>query len=906
MNANAGQIQNVQPERVFALLHTRPEGLRAAEVAARLAEIGPNALATRARHRWLAILVRQCINFFSLLLDLSAAICFVAEAMQPGEGMAMLGWALLGVSVLNAVFGFLQEYRAERAMEALRRFLPQRVTVRREGRDQEVLAEALVPGDLLLLAEGNRIPADARLVACTEMVVNNAPLTGEAKPQPLTANAVQTGLTESLNIAFAGCAVLKGNGEAVVFATGDRTEFGTIASLSQDIRRTVSPLERETNRMVRVLSAIAVCVGILFFAYGVVIGNSLWMNLVWMLGIIVAFVPEGLLPTLTFSLAIGSLRMARRNVLVKGLNAVEAMGALHVICTDKTGTLTLNRLAVTHLVDGLRGEPLAGTGRAGFLRLAVIASEVRAGAAGFTGDPLDVAVVDLYAAEVGAPEPLLANTRRHFAFDVRKRREAGLYAGEDEIVFALKGAWESLRPLVAALSDPGGGPPVGAEPEALERIERNVAELASHGLRVIALAHRPLAAPPEPGTPQETLEQGLVFDGLMGIEDPLRPEVPAAVAACRGADIRVILVTGDHPDTAEAVARRAGILGAEEAPGRHTMTGRELEALREAELIERLRDGILVFARTTPEQKMKIVLALKRMGLVVGMTGDGVNDAPALKAADVGIAMGLRGTDVAREAAQVILLDDNFASIVNGVVEGRTIFRNLRKFTDYVLAHNVPEIVPYLVYLVFPVPLAINIIQILSIDLGTDIVPAIALGQEPHEADTMRRPPREIEARLLDWPVVAHSYLFLGLLEAAYSQALFYFVLVLGGWSYGDPLGPTDPLNRSGMGIALSSIMLMQIGNLVGRRSQYGTGIDLGLIRNRLIVLGVALEVFFSWAVLYLPSAHRVLGTGPVDPSIYALAWLGIPYIFGLDYLRKRVLLWHRTGRVVPVVQAAP
>jgi sodium/potassium-transporting ATPase subunit alpha len=938
MNA---QIQQAPPEQVYALLQTRPAGLSPHEVAERLAEVGPNALETRQRFRWVESLGRQFLNFFTLLLDLAAAICFLANLMQPGEGMAVLGWALLSVSVLNAGFSFLQEYRAERAMEALRKFLPQRVHVRRGGETVEQGADALVPGDVLLLHEGDRVPADARLLESSDLMVNNAPLTGEAKALLLHADPCETSLIESLNIAFAGCSVLKGSATAVVFATGERSEFGKIASLSQDIRRSASPLERETARMVRVLTGVAVTVGLLFFAYGVYAGHSLWVNLLYLMGIIVALVPEGLLPTFTLSLAMGSLRMARVNVLVKGLNAVEAMGALHVICTDKTGTLTLNRLSITRIVAPQGGADLPPGQRQAFLRLALVASEVHRERGAFHGDPLDVAVAELYEREGGRADEITARTRRHFAFDVRMRREGGIYAagpsGGGETLFALKGAWESLRPLVTHFSVPGagagagavpssapgaapGGEPLPADEARLAEADALVSRLAGQGLRVLALTWRHLPRPPAPDVPREALEHRLVLEGFMGLEDPLRPEVPAAVAQCHRAGIRVVLVTGDHPETAEAIARKAGIVpGAPaSAPGAATgtapgdlpttITGPALERLRETELVERLRAGAAVFARTTPEQKMKIVLALRRMGLVVGMTGDGVNDAPALKAADVGIAMGLRGTDVAREAAQVILLDDNFASIVRGVAEGRTIFRNLQKFTNYVLVSNGPEIIPYLLYIVLPVPLALNIIQILSIDLGTDIVPSMALGQEPPDADAMEQPPRSRHERLLTLAVVAHSYLFLGLIQAAWALFLFFLVLTQGGWQYGQELPGSDPLVRSGMGIALASIMISQVGNFVGRRAVRGSGIDLGLLRNRLTLIGFAMEIGFAWGVLYFPPLAAVMGTGPVELHVFALAWAGIPLLFGADYLRKRLLaIWEqRRGGEAPGPQALP
>ncbi len=815
----ARQIQNVPPNDVYGLLHTRTEGLDTNEVTERRREVGPNTLEAKRTLIWLQSLIRQFTNFFTILLDISAAICFVAHYLQPGEGMNILGWALLGVSVLNALFSFVQEFRAERAMEELQKLLPQKVLVRRQAQDFDVLAEELVPGDLLVVREGDRIPADARLVEGTDLLVNNAPLTGESRPSRLRADAADTLLTESPNIVFAGCQILRGTGLAVVFATGFRTEFGKIARLSQEVRRKPSPLERETAHMVRVLTIIAVVMGATFFAYGVYAERSLWVNLVFMMGIIVANVPEGLLPTFTLSLAMGSLRMAKRNVLVKGLNAVEALGAVHTVCTDKTGTLTLNRLAVTCVTGALSADNRADRlARAEVLELALVASDLRPTDTGFTGDPLDVAIAEVLAEESGDAAGVVAGTRRHFAFDLEKRRAAGIGGAGGNMVFTAKGAWESLRPLVARIQDSRSGAEREATGDDLKQADAVVHSLAARGHRVIAVAYKRLDSEPTPDTTQDALETELVLKGFLGLEDPIRKEVPDAVRRCHEAGINVIMITGDHPDTAEAVARRTGIVPGDAPLGQMTLTGDALEGLRKIDLMERLRHGTVVFARTTPEQKWKIVSALHDMGQVVAVTGDGVNDAPALKAADVGIAMGRSGTDVAREAAQVILLDDNFASIVAGIEEGRTIFANIQKFTNYVLVSNGPEILPYLIYMLFPVPLALTVIQILTIDLGTDIVPSMGLGQEKPDPGVMKEPPRDRKKGLLTLPLVVHSYLFLGLIEAAISLSLFFWVLDAGGWHWGQEMGVADPLYRSATGIALSSILLMQIGNHFGRR----------------------------------------------------------------------------------------
>jgi sodium/potassium-transporting ATPase subunit alpha len=906
MNATRGQIHEVAEEEVFDVLRSRKDGLTDEEAAARRREIGLNRLEPPAKFRGAKLLGKHFVNFFSILLDIAAMACFTAETIQPGEGMAVLGWALLAVAVLNALFAFAQEMRAERAMEELRKFLPQNARIRRNGREQQLPADQLVPGDVVLVTEGDRIPADARLVESEELLVNNAPLTGESRAQPMVSTAADGRLVDSPNITFAGCSVLRGSGTAVVFATGHRTEFGKIAALSRDLRRPPSPLEQETTRMIRVLTVVAVAMGVLFFAYGVVSGRSLWVNIVFMLGIIVANVPEGLLPTFTLAMSMASLRMARKQVLVKSLEAVEALGAVHVICTDKTGTLTKNELAIAAVVDPICGAPLSQPeSLCAFLKAALIASEVRdvtetttqtglstrpASRPRWAGDPLDVAVAQRYAELCGDPTDIVVETRRHFPFDLQKRREAGIYANKAEVLFAVKGAWESLRPLIGFVETPGSSQSVPASSETLAASDDIVRRLSTQGQRVIAVACRGLTTIPDAKAEEESLEQWLVLKGFLALDDPLRDEVPAAVGRCHSAGVHVILITGDHPDTAEAVARQCSILSEGEPAAHRILLGTELETLRPEQLIERLRDGTKVFARTTPEQKMKIVSALKQLGHVVAMTGDGVNDAPALKAADVGIAMGVSGTDVAREAADIVLLDDNFASIVAGIEEGRAIFANMQKFTTYVLASNIPEIVPLLVYIILPVPLALTVLQILSIDLGTDLLPAIGLGQEPPERDAMARPPRRPHERLLSLPLMATAYLFLGIIQAAWSLCMFFIVLLQGGWVWGQELASDDPLYRSATGITLTTVVLMQIGNVVGRRSLRFSGADAGLFRNRLILSGVAIEIAFSWAVLYFPPLQRFLGTGPVAWQTYALAWLGIPLLFLVDVARKKAL----------------
>ncbi len=871
------KIQQLTANQVCDFLQSGPRGLDRQEAVRRLTEIGPNSIEVHDPWRLLRSFLRQLTNFFTLLLFASAGICFVADHLQPGQNMAVLGYALATVALLNALFSFFQEYRAEKAMAALKKFLPQQASVVRNDQIVQVDITELVPGDLLQLGEGDRVPADARVVKTQQLLVNNAPLTGESRPIALISDALDEPDEDHDNIAYAGCLILRGSGQALVFATGLRTEFGKVAHLSQAISHPPSPLERQTSHMVRVLTIIAIGLGFSFFCYGVLSGRPLWVNLVFMMGIIVANVPEGLLPTFTLALALASLRMARRNVLVTSLSAVEALGSVQVICTDKTGTLTRNQLMVTHLAGpGSPDNLTSRRQRLQLLELACCASPVDALQTG--GDPLDIAISEAFVQE--SEKGILPEQRQHFPFDTERKRAASIVRKDDTLMFVVKGAWENIRPLVTEYQ---------AEADiTAQEADATMADLAGQGLRVIAVAWRSLTMG-EVAAAEDKLEHNLTFAGFIGVEDPLHPEVPPAITQCNAAGIKVMMITGDHPQTALSIARQCGIVSCDHEE-QSIITGNELDTMNLKDLENRINEGGRIFARTNPAQKMKIVMALKSLNMVVAMTGDGVNDAPALKTADVGIAMGKSGTDVARASAQLILLDDNFASIVAGIEEGRTVFRNIRKFTNYVLVSNGPEILPYLIYILFPVPLALTVIQILTIDLGTDIIPSMALGQEPSEPDIMQEPPRGHDFQLLTPGLVVHSYLFLGLLEAAWSMSLFFYVLLDGGWTYGNDLASTDPLYHSATGIALATILLMQIGNLIGRRFKSQSGLDAGLVRNRLLIGGILVQMIVSWALLYFPPLSAILGTGPVSPAVYLAAWLGIPLIFGCDYLRKRRL----------------
>jgi sodium/potassium-transporting ATPase subunit alpha len=864
-----------------------------AEAKRRLADFGPNQVERIEATPLFLRFLRQFTHFFALILWFAAGLALFAEVYQPGEGMGALALAIVGVILINGLFSFWQEYRSETALAALRDLLPQRVAVERAGALIESPASELVPGDVIRLHEGDSVPADCRLIEAFGVQVNTAAITGESLPAARDAGpSEQHELTSSTNVLLAGTALVAGNGRAVVFATGMRTALGEIAHLTQTAGATLSPLQREVTFLTRVIAAFASGLGIVFFAIGYALGLPLRHNGMFAIGIIVANVPEGLLPSVTLVLAMASQRLARKNVLVKHLASVEALGSTTVICTDKTGTLTENRMTVRRLyVDGRFFEsPQEALARAGnvarrSLLTALHCEEVEkvreGGAMKLLGDPTEVALIEM--ARLALPGEIPFPRVDEMPFDSDRKRLSTLQRMGEGLVLFTKGALAALSPLCRSAGQP-------LPPDIAARWRDAEESMASDGLRVLALASRRV---PEPYD-RARLEEDLTLLGLVGLEDPPRPEVPAAIAKCRSAGIKVVMVTGDHPATAAAIARQIGLVGASSA---RVITGDRLQRMSGTQLQLALDAPEIIFARTRVDQKRRIVAALQAKNHVVAATGDGVNDAPALRQADVGIAMGQVGTDVAREAADIVLMDDNFASIVAGVEEGRTVFDNIRKFMTYILASNIPEIIPYLAFVLFEVPLALTIIQILAIDLGTDMLPALALGVERSEAGLMERPPRRRTERLLSWPLLARAYLFLGPMQAIAAMAAFFFVLDGSGWSYGEVLAPTDPVYLQATTACLVAIVVMQIVNVFLCRSPKLSLFTLGPFGNRLILAGIVVEIAIILLIVYTPLGNSLFGTAPLRSEVWLFA---IPFalaFLAMEEGRKWLVRHHVTAR---------
>jgi calcium-translocating P-type ATPase len=887
----------VDPEedltRLLRDLRTRPEGLAGREAARRLVSAGPNELVRTPGPAWWSELVAQLIHPLALLL-------WLAALLAGASGSAPLAVAIVAVIVLNALFAFFQERHAERAVEALAEYLPPHATVLRDRRQTRVEARELVPGDVIVVGEGDRISADARVLSGS-VEVDLSALTGVSLPvRRAPGGGPAAPLLEANDLLFTGTTCTAGECRAVVFATGMRTEIGRIAALSQRVEHAPSPLEVQVLHIARLIAIVAVATGVGFLVIGTLFtGLSLTDTLSFAIGLLVANVPEGLLPTITLALAVGVRLLARQGAVVKRLSAVETLGSTSVLCTDKTGTLTLNQMRAVRWWAGgdeyAEGSSPSGPAVARLGTAVTLCSNVTGepdDPASWTGDATELALVRL-AASFPSREDTWDRVLQ-FHFDPSLRRMSTLDRHGDLLVLHAKGAPEELLPRCARVagSDGTDAPLTDAMRVRLDELVRG---WATDGLRVLAVADRRVPAGTEPGEgDRDAMERDLTLLGVVGLVDPPRPEVSPAVALCHDAGIRLLVVTGDHALTARRVAEEVGI----GRGGLRVVGGRELDAMPEHELDALLEgEGEIVFARSSPEAKMRIADALQARGHVVGMTGDGVNDAPALRRADIGVAMGLSGTDVAREAATMVLTDDNFATVVSAVAEGRRVYDNVRKFIVYIFAHATPEVVPFLVYAFAggAVPLPLTVMQILAIDLGTETLPALALGREPAEPGLMERPPRDRSAGVIDGPMLARAWALLGGVSAVLVTALFLGTLVAGGWSPGTDVGsgPMHDLWRQATTMTFLGIVACQVGTAMAARTSRASLAAIGLTTNRLLLWGIAFELVFAAAVVILPPAQAVFGTERPEPW-QLLALLPFPVlVWGADELWR----WSRRRR---------
>ena len=852
-------------------------GLSGDEAARRLDESGPNELdTTQGTSPW-QLLLDQVKNVMILIL-------LIAVGLSIGLGHGTEAIVIAVIVLFAVLLGFAQEYRAERAIEALREMAAPTATVLRDGEPEDVLAREIVPGDVLLLEAGDRAPADGRLFEVVSLQVEEAALTGESLPVEKQTAALPEGdlpVGDRLNMVYSGTTVTYGHGRALAVATGMRTEFGGIAQLLQTVERAKTPLQLSLDKVGMALARIAVVVVLLVVALGLVRGQPLLEMLIFGVALAVAVVPEALPAVITISLTLAAQRMVKRNALIRRLPATETLGSVSVNATDKTRTLTKDEMtarkayAAGELLDvsGAGYAPEGEFTRDGSpaelspamtetLRAATLASDaqvIRDEAEGqwrIRGDPTEGALVvaaakaGLRKAELDAELPRVGE----IPFSSETKRFTTLHETPDGVVAYAKGAPEVILASCSRVLTADGEKPL--EEGDRESVLGTAQELAGEALRVLAVARRP-------GATVETAEEEMTFLGLVGMIDPPRPEVKDAVRTCREAGIKPVMITGDHPVTAEAIARELGLL----TDGR-VVTGAELEAMDDAEL-ERDVEDIEVYARVSPAHKLRVVTAFQARGHSVAMTGDGVNDAPALKKADIGIAMGITGTDVTKEAAAMTLTDDNFASIVAAVEEGRGVFGNIKKYLMYLLAANLGEICLLLGASLLGRPLPLSAVQILYVNLATDGLPALALSVDPRERDLMRRPPRDRDTGIFTRPVIAL------IVTGGIASGIITFGLFL--WALS-----TDRVLAEAMTMVFATLVLIEFFKAFSYRSDRHSVLSRPFA-NKWLNLAILWELTLLVLVVNVPFLQEAFGT----TTLALVEWM---LVTGLAFLIIPVL----------------
>ncbi len=864
-------------------------GLTSSVAQSRLKEYGLNKLVAKSEHTWIKMIAGQFTDLLVLILIGAAGVSYAF-----GEVTDAI--VLLVIIVLNAGIGFFQEFRTERTLKALQKMVHADIRVLRDGQEVLLNVEFIVPGDIVILGEGDKIPADGILLESNILKADEAALTGESVP-----------VTKKVDDdVFMGTSVVYGSGKMEVQQTGMETRFGHIAKLTSEVDKTKSPLQKELAHIGIFVTKVTVVISLFLFFVGLWRESSVLESLLFSVSVAIAAVPEGLPTTITVALALGAATLARRKSIMKRLSSVETLGSVTTICSDKTGTLTKNEMTVREMyladgslwqVTGVGYNPLRGKIQVFdssdsktsknlleyLYRVCVLCTEAtlvkKRSKYSVLGDPTEGALLTL-AAKAGFTSK--EKVRTIFPFDSDRKMMSVVTKNE----ILVKGSPDQLLQHCTHWTD--GVKKHILTPQKRQTILKQYQKMGENALRVLAFAFRPV----EKNLPKDqgAAEKNLVFVGLVGMIDPPRSEVEAMVGKCHTAGIRIIVITGDYGVTAEAIARELGIVEGENV---EVITGDVLRKISEAKLSKMLKDRekSFIFARNMPDQKMRIVKALKQQGEVVAMTGDGVNDAPALKKADIGIAMGITGTEVSKEAATMILTDDSFSSIVNAVEEGRRIYDNLKKFMWFIFACNIGELVTIFLAILFQFPLPLTAILILCVDLGTDILPAVALGVDHKAPDVMERAPRSPKSKVLQGKFVK-DFLLVGSVIGLSVTGAFLFTLMQDGWAWG--LG-VDYHFAHATSVSFASLVFVQLVNAFSARSTIRSIFDMKHRENYFLILSVMSSVLLVLLILYVPFLNRVLGTTPLgmmDWYVVAIASL-IPLVFieMQKYFRRRNLL---------------
>lgn len=871
------QWHSIEAESVLAQLESSNTGLKSAEAIQRLSAYGPNSLPEKHRRSLWVLLLRQFTDLMILVLLFAALIsAFIGE---PQDTIV-----ILVIVLLNAIIGGVQEFRAENAVAALRQMAAPEARVLRDGRAKTVTATELVPGDVVLLEAGNIVPADMRLLEVEELQADESALTGESISVDKQSGQLNTGdiaIGDRINLAFKSSLITRGRARGVVVATGLNTEIGRIAQLLRSESSAKTPLQLRLGRFTRYLALAVLVICALVFGAGLLQGQPVMLMFLTSVSLAVAAIPEALPAVISISLALGAHKLIRHNALVRNLPAVETLGSVTYICADKTGTLTQNRMSVEQFfVDGNRHTCFPAASDNGIWtdlgRALALNNDVADNDGKPAGEPTELALFEA-ATQAGFIKASLEPENPRLAlipFDSQRKQMTTLHPSPDGVVAYIKGAPEKVVKQCNDQLASGNAPSFKREAVLAEALQ-----LAEEGYRVLALAKRDFTALPEPLT-AETVEQDLTFLGLVALIDPLRPEVPQAVADCLSAGITPVMITGDHPGTAMAIAQRLGILSgdptASPVAGQAALDGDQLAQMDNKTYAE-LAKSIRVYARVTPEQKLDIVKALQDQDEFVAMTGDGVNDAPALKRANIGVAMGQNGTDVAREASDMVLLDDNFATIVHAVAAGRRVFDNIRNFIRYTMSSNAGEVWTLFLAPLFGLPIPLLPIHILWINLITDGLPGLALTVEPAEPGIMRRSPRPPQQNIFAggmWQYI----LWVGLLIGGLSIAAM-------AWAIARDAAYWQTM-------VFTVLTLSQLFHALAIRSENASLISIGLMSNRPMLVTLLVTFLLQMAVIYTPILNTLFHTQPL-PLFDLIFCLALSSLVLIAVEAKKWLLPH-------------
>jgi magnesium-transporting ATPase (P-type) len=877
-------------------LQTAPQGLSDDEASARLARYGPNTIQDLGGASAFGRLVGPFANWITVILLIAGLLAFLSDTPA-------IGWAILAVALLNGLFTIWQEYLAEREVLALRRLLPPMTYVRRSGAVRQVATAEVVPGDMLPLKPGTVVVADGYLITSEGLRVKQTSLTGNAAPVTKVAGPMADPtltLTERPNVLLAGAVVFEGQGAAVVISTGMQTQLGQIAQSTAALRAGISPLGRALSALAGTITRVAAVAGLVVFLLSYFVQDlPLQGAIIFAIGMIVAFVPEGLLPTVTLALALARRRLRRCAVLVKRLAGVESLGSATVVCLDRTDNLTSGALVVGDILAGGRRYQVTGSGYTpegsflheqalvelasepgllALLRSAALSSSARllppdetTPAWHVLGDITEGALLAAAAKAGDGGLPAGATRLQTFPYDPRRQMASAVVLLPDEgrqPTAFVRGAAPAVLQLCTSIWLNGETQPLSHE---LRRtVLEQVDEYARAGARVVALAERRLSPSTNgAGYRNRDVERELTLLGLAALHEPPQPEVARMVAGCRRAGVRVMIVTGAYGLTAEASARRAGVIDALRA---RIVTGAELDDMNAASLGLLLTPGEeVLFAQMDTTQKRRVVAALQQRGEVVAFLGDSINDAPALKQADIGVAISATGTTVALAAADIVLNADHPAGLLLAIEEGRAVFANIQKFATYIFTHNVAEVVAVVGSALVGLPLPLTVLQVLAIDLGTEVLPSIALSTEVPEPGALDQPPRSRSAPLLDRATLVRVFGWLGLIEGALVLGAFLMACWMVGWRPGAPFALAGAAYAQATTVAYAAIVLAQAGNAFAVRTRRTPLLSVGLLTNRALVVGVAGSLALMLALIYVPPLAQIFGFAPPTATQWAV-----------------------------------